>query len=199
VPRRDLTVRTRTGRQVERPGYISVAIIAHAPARQRAELVEAVARALDGRRLLTVRIRVVEPRPVRIGVRLTVVPRRGVSATVVRAQVRQAVGGFLHPLRGGADGRGWPFGGAVYTSEIYRLLDEQPGVDYVTHQVDPVSGAPRDVLSVADGSAREQRNADGELIALTLEDDELVSLVLDDASIAIGPGGGENAATGGRR
>jgi hypothetical protein len=198
VSRLDLTARTRTARQVERPGYISVAIVAHAAVRQRAELVAAVAREFENRRLLTVRVRVVEARPVRIGVRVRVVPRHGVSAAVLRGQVRRALESFLDHLVGGADGQGWPFGGAVYTSEIYRLLDDQPGVDYVTHQVDPVSGAPRDVIAAIDATERERRNADGELIALNLDSDELVSLVFDEASIAIGVGG-DGPASGGRR
>ena len=42
-----------------------------------------------------------------------------------------ALNKFLDPLVGGPDGSGWPFGRDVYRSEIMRIIDEVPGVDYV--------------------------------------------------------------------
>jgi hypothetical protein len=42
-----------------------------------------------------------------------------------------ALNKFLDPLVGGPEGSGWPFGRDVYRSEIMRIIDEVPGVDYV--------------------------------------------------------------------
>ena len=34
----------------------------------------------------------------------------------------------MHPLTGGDDGGGWPFGGAIYSSSLFRVLLAVPGV-----------------------------------------------------------------------
>jgi len=38
---------------------------------------------------------------------------------------------FLHPLTGGLDGQGWAFGRKPYQSDLYALIEDIPGVDYV--------------------------------------------------------------------
>jgi hypothetical protein len=38
---------------------------------------------------------------------------------------------FLHPLKGGRDGKGWPFGRAVYRVDLYHVIEDVPGVDFV--------------------------------------------------------------------
>jgi hypothetical protein len=45
--------------------------------------------------------------------------------------VEQALAGFLHPLTGGPEGVGWPFGRDVYLSDVAAALERTPGVDYV--------------------------------------------------------------------
>jgi hypothetical protein len=55
----------------------------------------------------------------------------GVNKTSLQAAVVSALNKFLDPLEGGADGSGWPFGRDVYRSEIMRVIDDVPGVDYV--------------------------------------------------------------------
>src|SRR5581483_4361859 len=64
-----------------------------------------------------------------------------VQATVVVASVEQAdpaadlaqaaLDGYLHPLTGGADGRGWAFGQRPHGSDLIALLAAVPGVDHV--------------------------------------------------------------------
>jgi hypothetical protein len=79
------------------------------------------------------------------------------------------VSAHLHPLTGGADGAGWPFGRAVHASELYALLDRQPGVDYV------------DGLRFVDPPADRQVLVDGEVTGIRLASHELVSVaVVDD-------------------
>lgn len=36
------------------------------------------------------------------------------------------------PLEGGLDGKSWTFGRSVYISEVYSLLNNVDGVDYIT-------------------------------------------------------------------
>jgi hypothetical protein len=51
------------------------------------------------------------------------------------AEVTTAVGAtllnYLHPLHGGDDGQGWPFGGPIYFSRVYQQILEVPGVDRI--------------------------------------------------------------------
>ena len=86
-------------------------------------------RSLTERRLLTTRLHVIGPEYVEVAVKTTVVRRRGSGLTP--AEVEQVIRDFLHPLRGGADGTGWPFGRPVYYSEMFQLLESLPKVDHV--------------------------------------------------------------------
>jgi hypothetical protein len=38
---------------------------------------------------------------------------------------------FFDPLSGGPENQGWPFGRDVYASEVYQIIEQTGGVDYV--------------------------------------------------------------------
>lgn len=84
---------------------------------------------------------------------------------------------FFDPLTGGEDGEGWQFGRNVYVSEIFKLLDTQPGIDYVTKTIDPNDPQKKKLLDefTADGS-RLLRNAQGDLVAVEIKPDELIDV-----------------------
>ncbi len=145
-------------------------------------LIESVRLYLEPRRLLTTRLLVMGPAYLTIGIGLTVVRRADVFDDAARLDVVNALQRFLHPLHGGADGRGWPFGRAVYVSEIYDLLDRVPSVDYVRKTT--VDSTVRDELSVSEKS-RLQRNAMGELVAVLLRPHELIDQRIDLSSIVV--------------
>ena len=46
---------------------------------------------------------------------------------------RAALDQYLHPLNGGLDGAGWPFGRRPRTSDIQAVLAAVPGVRFVRH------------------------------------------------------------------
>ncbi len=50
---------------------------------------------------------------------------------VVCADVQAALRRFLHPLTGGVDGVGWPFGRAPRRSDLGRVITGVPGVDHL--------------------------------------------------------------------
>jgi hypothetical protein len=54
----------------------------------------------------------------------------GASADLaeVKHGIEAALSRFLHPLTGGEDGQGWPFGGTIFYSDVYRVLLQVPGV-----------------------------------------------------------------------
>jgi hypothetical protein len=147
------------------------------------ELKEKVRQFLEPRRLLTTAVHVVGPRYLTIGVRITLVLMPDALKEMVRSRAVEELWRFFHPLTGGSDGAGWPFGRSVYVSEIYELLDTLPGVDYVKKSVDPGTSLPLDELTVESAdSSRLKRNAEGELVGIEIFPDELVDadIVPDD-------------------
>lgn len=74
---------------------------------------------------------VTRPSYVRVSVDAALVPRSLDLAPMVETAALAALGRFLHPLTGGWDGGGWPFGRLVCHSDLYRLLEEVEGVDRV--------------------------------------------------------------------
>ena len=53
------------------------------------------------------------------------------SASEVEERVRHAICEYLHPVHGGRDRRGWPFGRHIRASEITAELAQIAGVDVV--------------------------------------------------------------------
>ena len=117
------------------PGTVTVVIAPELP-RGRPQpttgLLAAVRRSLSPRRVVGTRLVVVGPGYVEVAVRAAVQTSIGANAVRVRQDVTSALDAFLDPLRGGPNGRGWPFGRDVYRSEILQQIDQVPGVDHVT-------------------------------------------------------------------
>lgn len=86
---------------------------------------------LRARAAAGVRVDVTGPRwvEVRVAARLVATSHAGAIGLVEAA--RAAVDRFLHPLHGGIDGRGWPFGRVPRRSDVNRILAAVPGVDHV--------------------------------------------------------------------
>jgi hypothetical protein len=121
------------------PGHISVVALPQAAETdpdQHPELVPALQAAiwsfLDDRRLLGIKHHVVGPEYVTVRITASVFLEPGYRSDTVKAVIVKQLQRFFHPLKGGDDGRGWPFGRAVYLSEIYQQIDQVTGVDYVT-------------------------------------------------------------------
>lgn len=171
IPERNLELSDATLRQQPQPGHVSVVVM---PFRSGdLERVRAtVAEYLEPRRLLTARVHVVGPRfvPVRVRVTLRLLP--DAKAEQVLEAATNALRSFLDPLAG-RDGTGWPFGRNVYVSEIYRLLDALPGVDFVRRTADPSTLQELDEL-VPTGFADRVVRTDAGVISVALEPDELV-------------------------
>jgi predicted phage baseplate assembly protein len=96
-----------------------------------AELRESVRAYLNERRLLGTTLDVRAPRYQWVSVQTTIHVAERSSAAAVRDRAEEALYRFLNPIRGGADGQGWPFGRDLHISEIYGLLLRVPGVESV--------------------------------------------------------------------
>ena len=136
IPNRHLTPTDPTAINTEAPGHISLVVVPDTSEKQ-PQLTEPLKQALwqylDERRLLTTRIHIVEPDylPLKIGAELYL--EDGANSQNVRTTAEKEVKDFFHPLNSERywDGKGWPFGRNVYRSELYQLLAQIPGVDYV--------------------------------------------------------------------
>jgi hypothetical protein len=77
------------------------------------------------------RITIAGPNYEPLDLTLTVTPISASQAGAMESSVRSAVGEFLHPIRGGPDGRGWDLGRDVFLSDVAAVVEAVPGVDYV--------------------------------------------------------------------
>lgn len=92
---------------------------------------EAVCACLNQRRLLTAEVYVVPPvyRQVTIAAEVIVRPQDDLGA--VRRAVEESLIAYFHPLTGGDEGLGWPFGQTIYFSRVYQRILQTPGVDRI--------------------------------------------------------------------
>ena len=110
---------------VEVPGSVTVIVVpqieSDAPAPPEAML-RAVCAHLEDKRLLTTEVHVTGPTYRRLGIEVDVTadPRADLAQIEQRAEARLRT--FLHPLTGGKSGEGWPFGGTLFFSDVYREL-----------------------------------------------------------------------------
>jgi predicted phage baseplate assembly protein len=122
---------------VDIPGSVTVIVVPDGDAPNpipSAYTLAKVANHLDGVRLVSTELHVVAPTYNEVSIEAEIVVGRTANPEMVREDLEARLNAFLHPLTGGADGLGWPFGGDIYYSDIYRLVIET-----------------RDVLRLADG------------------------------------------------
>lgn len=101
---------------------------------------QTVCRHLDKHRLITTKLHIIGPDYVQVAVQATVRLQAGFQSTSVQPRIIEALNAFLHPLDGGPEGTGWPFGRTVYKSEVYQHMENVEGVDCVTNLVLTASG-----------------------------------------------------------
>jgi hypothetical protein len=119
---------------LEAPGMITVVVLPNMPIAQpmpSPALLDSVRAYLNRRRIIGSRIEVVGPTYLEVAVRAQVQALAGTSKTALPQKIIDALNAFLHPLTGGPEGAGWPFGRDVYRAEILQVIDRVPGVDYV--------------------------------------------------------------------
>jgi predicted phage baseplate assembly protein len=88
---------------------------------------------LDKHRLITTQVEILEPHYVKVSVTASLKTKSQSSPEEVRKRVEEALNTFLHPLKGGPEGEGWPFGRDVYKSEVYEVIEKVDGVDGVVN------------------------------------------------------------------
>lgn len=96
-----------------------------------APLLEAITQRLEECRVIGTRISVEPPGYRGVTVEATVRPAAGANANRLKADAERALYEYFHPITGGPDGTGWPFGRPVTIGEIYSVLQRVPGAEVV--------------------------------------------------------------------
>jgi hypothetical protein len=134
------------------------------------ELLRRVKQFLEERRLVTTIVHVVPPRYVEVSVQVEVIRKQTGSFDRLKEAVEKRLRTFLHPLLGGRNGNGWPFGRNVLKLDLYHVIEDIEGVDVVhrirlrdedrKEEVEQIKVAPDELVHVVDvdvfEKAREQ-------------------------------------------
>ncbi|MFT5431174.1 MAG: hypothetical protein ACI9OJ_001853 [Myxococcota bacterium] len=96
------------------------------------ELLRRVRKYLDDRKLLTTQLHVLKPRYRELSVRIEITRRPSGAGDRIKREIDERLRYYLHPLRGGKGQRGWPFGRNVFKVDLYHVVEEVEGVDFVS-------------------------------------------------------------------
>ena len=115
------------------PGVVTVLIVTEAlpdeikpiPSEDTLKL---VGQWLNQHRLITTELYVAAPKYREVEIEARVIAKSTANSGQVAEALQKMLLDYFHPLRGGANGTGWDFGGTVYFAETYRRILNMPGV-----------------------------------------------------------------------
>jgi len=129
--------------EVQVPGVVSVVVVPDSdepnPIPSEGTL-RTVCAYLDQRRLLTSELYVVPPTYQQVSVSVDLTAVDSADLAQVYGEVDQALLDYFHPLRGGENGQGWPFGGPILFSRAFQRVLSVPGVDSIGRLIISVDG-----------------------------------------------------------
>ncbi len=193
LPRRNLDSENALAEPVDKPGHVSIITLPYGDDSENRtpqpsqDLINKVKDSLEKRRLITTKVHVVGPRYLTISIRLTIHLNKEAEEAATREHITDALENFFSPLPNpdNPQQQGWQFGRNVYVSEIYQLLDELKGVNYVTktNQQDEVF-LPSYNSDLGNQKRLVYTDAE-ELSAIKLKPEELVNLDIAASEIEI--------------
>jgi hypothetical protein len=112
------------------PGTVTVVVVPYTregavPPLPGEDFRRTVLKHLDKHRLITTDVHVIEPEYIKISIKCKVRALKKSNPSEVERRVKEKLKSFL-------DSEIWPFGRAIFPSEIYQNIDEVDGVDYAT-------------------------------------------------------------------
>jgi hypothetical protein len=116
------------------PGVVTVIVVPNSDAPNptpNQTTLRAVCQYLDAHRLLTSEVYVVGPTYRKIKVQTSLIVQPGSDLATVKNAVTAALMKFFSPLAGGTNETGWPFGGEIFFSDVYRVIIQTPGVQRI--------------------------------------------------------------------
>jgi predicted phage baseplate assembly protein len=88
---------------------------------------------LDKSRLIGTDVHVIPPVYVKVSITATIIPVESFrNDDQIKEKVNKKLISFVHPIKGGIEGKGWPTGRDVYLSELYWIIENIEGVNSVT-------------------------------------------------------------------
>ena len=112
-------------------GQVVVVLVPAAATEPDQPLLVEVKKHLDERRLVGTRVLVRGPLYVPVKLDLRAVLQSNTRSDVVEKELHDRLNNYFHPLSGGRDGRGWPFGRSVSVFELYHLIENVEGIEHV--------------------------------------------------------------------
>ena len=109
-------------------------IVALVPAEARAPgqpLLVQVKKHLDARRLVGTRVLVRGALYTPVKLDIKAVLKANTRSDAVEQELRDRLNNYFHPLSGGRDGNGWPFGRSVSVFELFHLIEDVNAIEYV--------------------------------------------------------------------
>lgn len=186
MPLLNLALGIEAERAMQRPGHLSIVLVpksTDSAPQPSPQLCQQVWDYLEPPRVLTTRHHVVGPVYVPVGAELVVARQADMPEQQLRDCLTHAFTKYLHPLTGGPDQTGWPFGRSIYLSELVAFFEGLPGVDHIPDLL-------LTSLGVTDASraavATEVWHEEGDFVGLGLASYHLPQLTLDPAKIVIG-------------
>jgi hypothetical protein len=134
LARRNLEMPDDASRTRDCPGHVSVVIVPENELGPEAltSLLADVRNKLEPMRLLTTRLHVVRPYYLWVSLGAVIRTHPDVSFGEVQIRAMEKLQQYFNPFPdGGPNGEGWPFGRYIYLSEVYALLEQVEGVDYI--------------------------------------------------------------------
>jgi predicted phage baseplate assembly protein len=125
------------------PGVVTVVVVpdsAEDQPRPSEGTLRTVCAYLDQRRLLTTEVYVAPPTYQDVSVDVDLVAEESADLAQVQRDVEKTLRDYFHPLRGGEDGLGWPFGGTISFSRTFQRVFSVHGVSSVSRVVITVDG-----------------------------------------------------------
>ncbi len=94
------------------------------------ELKETVKKYIEPRKLICTKIIVKEPVYSHLNIYIEVVLLPNILTDLTSKKIRDNIIGFLDPLKGGDEKKGWIYGRAVSIFELFHIIEETEGVDH---------------------------------------------------------------------
>jgi predicted phage baseplate assembly protein len=95
---------------------------------------------LNQRRLLTTEVFVLAPTYRLVEVRVEATAAGNADLAEISQGIEQALINYFHPLKGGEDGAGWPFGATIFYSRVYQRVFTVPGIQSIERLVISLDG-----------------------------------------------------------
>jgi predicted phage baseplate assembly protein len=125
------------------PGVVSVIVVPDSDSPKPIPsdgTIRTVCEYLNLRRLLTTELYVIKPNYQEVSTRVEVIARNDADLGEVKQQIETALLNYFHPLKGGENNDGWPFGGRIAFSQVYQRVFTVEGVQSIEKLVLSIDG-----------------------------------------------------------